>query len=97
MAEEFTADRLREELKKSQSKCAELETEILRKEETIRKLTAELKVTQTFCAMHRVRDMTLEERVKRRQEALERIRIEYENRAGHRIDLDDTNGDDEID
>ena len=96
MSDEFTADRLREELKKSQSKCAELETEILRKDETIRKLTEELKVTQSLSyAMHRVRDMTLEERVKRRKDALERIRIEYENRVGH--ESDDSNGDDEID
>jgi len=39
--------------------------------------------------------MTLEERVKRRKDALERIRIEYENRVGH--ESDDSNGDDEID
>ena len=95
MSDELTADRLREELKKWQSKCMELETEILRKDETIRKLTAELKVTQAFCAMHRARDMTLEERVKRRDDALDRIRIEYENRVGH--ESDDSNGDDGID
>ena len=96
MSEEFTGDRLREELKKSQSKCAELETEILRKDETIRKLTEELKVTQSLSyAMHRVRDMTLQERVRRRRDALDRIRIEYENRVGY--ESDDSNGDDEID
>ena len=39
MVEELTADGLRGELKKSQTKCAELEAEILRKDETIRKLT----------------------------------------------------------
>ena len=74
-----------------------LETIILHKDEAIGKLTAEPKVLHSFSIMHPVRDMTLEERVKRRQEALERIRIEYENRVGHQIDLDDTNGDDEID
>ena len=96
MSEEFTADSLREELKKSQSKCAELETEILRKDETIRKLTAELKAFQT-CDAHRVRDMTLQERVRRRKEALERHRLEYEMRVGYQTDLCDPSGDDEID
>ena len=83
-------------MKKSQAKCTELETEILHKDETIRKLTEELKVTQSLSyAMHRVRDMTLQERVQRRRDALDRIRIEYENRVGH--ESDDSNGDDEID
>ena len=96
MSEEFTVDRLREELTKLQLKYSELETEILRKDEKIRNLTAELAASQTLSyAMHRVRDMTLQERVQRRKEALERHRIEYENRVGHEID--DTNGDDEID
>ena len=65
MSEEFTADRLREELKKSQSKYTELETEILRKDETIRKLTAELAISQTYSGAYHVGGMTLEEHVKK--------------------------------
>ena len=75
-SEEFTVDRLREELKKSHSKCMELETEILHKDETIQKITAKLAVLQTLSyAMHRVRNITLEERVQKRKEVLERHRI----------------------
>ena len=65
MSEEFTADRLREELKKIASKCTELETEILHKDETIRKFTAELAASQAYSGAYRVGCMTLEERVKR--------------------------------
>src|SRR5437867_13346416 len=97
MAEELTADGLRGELEKSQSKCTELETEILRKDETIRKLTAELAASQTIRLIHRVGDMTLEQLIKKRTEALERHRIEYENCVGYQIDLSDNEGDDEID
>src|SRR2546425_1119310 len=97
MLEELTVDRLAEELKKWKSKCEELKTEILQKDESIQKLKTELKVTQALCARHHVRDMTAEERVKRRKDALEKIRIEYENRVGHMFDLSEVNGDDEID
>ena len=93
MSKEFTVDRLEEELKKSQSKCAELETEILRKDDAIRKLTAEL------AEARRQGYSSLEERIRRRREALEICRIEYENRVGCQTHLCDTNneGDDEID
>ena len=97
MVEELTADGLRGELKKSQSKCVELEADILRKDETIRKLTEELATSQTFRVIHRVGDMTLEQLIKKRTEALERHRIEYENRVGYQIDLYDNEGDKEID
>ena len=61
----MAADRLREELKKLQSKYTDLKTEILRKDETIRKLTAELDTSQTFKTIHRVGDMTLEQLIKK--------------------------------
>ena len=75
----------------------DLETEILRKDETIRKLTAELAASQTFRAIHRVGDMTLKQLIKRRAEALERHRMEYVNRVGYQIDLSGKEDDDEID
>ena len=96
MSDELAMGRLREELDKLQRICEDLQAENLLKDETIRKLTEELKAAQSLtCAMHRVRDMTLQERVQRRRDALDRIRIEYENRVGH--ESDDSNGDDEID
>src|SRR3989442_2186505 len=88
----------REELKKLQLKCAELEDKILLKDETIRKLNFQLAAAQSFNATHRIRDATLQELIRRRKEALERHRLEYEKRVRNLIDLHDaSSGDDEID
>lgn len=86
-------DRLEEELEKFRRECEDLRADNLRKEETIQKLTEELKASSRSKYVY---DAVEEGGVgktyrwemdpwvlkKRRAEALERHRIEYENRAG---------------
>ena len=88
--------RLEEEFEKIRKMCDDLRLENLRKEETIEKLSAELKSARRNSATPYVYDAVIEDGVvkryswkidhealmKRRQEALERHRIEYENRVG---------------
>ncbi len=80
-------DSAKQQLENSQRKCAELMTVNLRQDETIRKLTAELRASQSFIATrvimdHFVPNFALNEIPRRRSEAIERNRIEYENRVG---------------
>ena len=86
-------DRLEEELKKIRGECDDLRANNLRKDETIQRLTAELKASSTRKYVYdavlgeggpkRYRwEMDAESLKNRREEALERNRIEYENRVG---------------
>ena len=85
-------ERLREELDRTRRVCDDLRADNLRKEDTIRKLTAELKasfrgyiydavVEEGGAKIYR-REIDTELLKRRRADALERHRIEYENRVG---------------
>ena len=81
MSSEQIVYKLKEELETLQKKCEQLKQENLTKEETIRKLTGQLQTAQTFGnTWDRVVDMTLEGLARRRGQALERYRVEYESR-----------------
>ena len=98
MTSERDIDELREELKKLQKKYVELQTENIGKEETIRKLTEDLKASKAFdVTWSRVVDKTLEGLARRRARALDRHRLEYENRVeqSETIMLNQGDGDDD--
>ena len=101
MSNEQYIDYVREELLKSQRMCVYLQLENLLKEVTIRKLTAELKGLPSIKASQAIGQEMLDAMSRRRADALERHRIEYEYRIGtsNAIELSDvTNeGFDEID
>jgi len=82
MLDEQSMDFFREELKKSQKTCTELRTANLRQEETIQKLTAELKALQTSSATHLTAAEKQRDIPRKRAKAIERNRIEYEDRLG---------------
>ena len=85
-------DRLEEELQNTRRICDELREENERKEKTIQKLTAELKASSRKYVYDAVIgdggakiyrwEKNPEVLKKRREDALERHRIEYENRFG---------------
>lgn len=106
--------RLDEELEKVRKMCESLRLENIHKEETIGKLKGELKSAQINSATPYVYDAVIEDGVvkryswkidhetlmKRRKEALERHRIEYENRVGATAQTDHSDNDgynDELD
>ena len=86
-------DRLEVELEKIRRECDDLRADNLRKDETIQRLTAELKASSPRKYVYDAVlgeggpkiyrwEMDPESLKKRRAEALERKRIEYENRVG---------------
>jgi len=86
-------DRLEAELEKIRRECDDLRADNLRKDETIQRLTAELKASSPRKYVYDAVlgeggpkiyrwEMDPESLKKRRAEALERKRIEYENRVG---------------
>ncbi len=66
-------DEIREELVTSRQKCAGLQTEILHKDDTILRLTSEVNASQSINRLHDI--------ARKRAEAIESNRIEYENRS----------------
>jgi len=103
-------ERLGEELDRTRRVCDDLRADNLRKEDTIRKLMAELKASSRGYIYDAViaeggakiyrREIDIELLKRRRADALERHRIEYENRVGtaNRIDSSRTDvGYDELD
>ena len=89
--------RLDEELERCRKMCESLRLENVHKEETIAKLKGELKSARINSATPYVYDAVIDENgvvkryswkidhealMKRRREALERHRLEYENRVG---------------
>lgn len=121
-SDEHSLSWFKEELEKFQRICANHQSDILRKDETLRKLVAELKkFPESWIGLNVVYDSVIDEDgivrtntiavEKNRQErekeipirraaAIERNRIEYENRVGTSVvDIDDINneGYDEID
>ncbi len=81
------SDWVEEQLDKALSKCVGLMIENLRKDEAIRKLTAQLNASQSFITTHTITgdllaDFVSNEIPRRRAEAIERNRIEHENRVG---------------
>src|SRR5437867_2550055 len=96
MSSERGITELREELKKLQKKYVELQTENASKEETNRKLTEDLKASKSYdVTWGHVVDMTLEGLARRRARALDRHRLEYENRVEHSETIMLNQGDDE--
>ena len=98
MSDEHCIDCFREQLEKFQRTCAELRTDNLRKDVTIQKLATELQALQSSNAKHLIADGEENETPRKRAKAIERNRIDYENRVGttYRTDLSNTGGD-EID
>lgn len=87
-------DRIREELEKTRRICDDLRADNLLKEEKIRKLTMELKAADTTCKYFYTgtighhgagqiyrRELDMDFLRIKRAEALERYRLEYENRG----------------
>ena len=98
LSDGHSIDCLREQLKKSQRTCAELRTDNLRKDVTIQKLATDLQALQSSNAEHLIADGEENVIPRKRAKAIERNRIEYENRVGttYRTELSNT-GCDEID
>ena len=98
----------RERLNKANRRNYELNAELLRKEDTIRKLTAELKDLHSIAPSY-VYDVMTENGMatayrmqldneflsRRRKRALEKHQIEYENRVGTSLENDSSKSNDE--
>jgi hypothetical protein len=93
--------KISEDLAQSRKTCDEFQKEILVKDETINKLSAKLKALQLPTAPPLITVEVLNEIPRKRAEATERCRIEYENRVGITDPIDfssfDNIGYDEID
>jgi len=82
MSDEQSIAWYQEEFEKLQKTCAKLRIENSLKDQSIQKLTSELKALQSSCDPDVNAQSKLNEVASRRAKALEKYRIEYENRVG---------------